>query len=74
VPQVSPQRTHRVVGRGQRAFLPAVERRKPVAGKEQRRQARAQPLPGNKGVIDLQGYLSQVDLNALEGLQRKGKS
>lgn len=28
----------------------------------------------NKGVIDLQGYLSQVDLNALEGLQRKGKS
>ena len=28
----------------------------------------------NMGVKDLQGYLSQVDLNALEALQRKGKS
>ena len=28
----------------------------------------------NMGVKDLRGFLSQVDLNALEGLQRKGKS
>ena len=28
----------------------------------------------NMGVKDLQGYMSQVDLNALEALQRKGKS
>ena len=28
----------------------------------------------NMGVKDLQGFMSQVDLNALEGLQRKGKS
>ncbi|CAN7579970.1 Yip1 family protein [Acidovorax sp. Leaf78] len=32
-------------------------------------------LEGDKvGVKELQGYMSQVDLNALEGLQRKGKS
>lgn len=32
-------------------------------------------IEGDKvGVKELQGFLSQVDLNALEGLQRKGKS
>lgn len=28
----------------------------------------------NMGVKDLRGFMSQVDLNALESLQRKGKS